>query len=313
MNLGSVGVWFHTDGLSARQAADLVRRIEALGYGSFWFGEGFGRDPLVHAAFLLAQTSRLVVATGIASIYSRDPVAMVGGAHALAEQSDGRFLLGLGVSMPSLVEPRGHRFGPPVQSMSDYLSAMKASRYASVPPHEPPPVVLAALGPRMMELAARQTQGSHPCNVTPEFTARARALMGPDAWLCVEQKVVLAQSPSEARAIARAGLAIYLDVPHQRRNWTRMGFDESDYRDGGSDRLIDALVAWGDEAALLERVREHREAGATHVCIQPLLPPGARTPGDDLLAALAPGWSEGAATASPTRPSGPGRWRAGAP
>ena len=288
MNLGKIGVWFHTDELSSPEAAELVRRVEALGYGAFWFGEGFGRDPLAHAAFLLSQTSELVVATGIASIYSRDAVAMVGGSHALAEQSGGRFLLGLGVSMPALVEPRGHRFGPPVASMREYLSAMQATRYASISPREAPPVVLAALGPKMMELAARETQGSHPCNVTPEYTARARAHMGSDAWLCVEQKVVLADSPSEAREIARAGLAIYIDVPHQQQNWTRMGFDDSDYRDGGSNRLIDALVAWGDEAVIRERVNDHLEAGATHVCIQPLLATGQRIPSDAFLRTLAP-------------------------
>jgi probable F420-dependent oxidoreductase len=288
VNLGRIGVWFHTDALSSPEATELVRRVEALGYGAFWFGEGFGRDPIAHAAFLLSQTSELVIATGIASIHSRDAVAMVGGSHALAEQSGGRFLLGLGVSMPALVEPRGHRFGPPLASMREYLSAMQATRYASVSPSEPPPIVLAALGPRMMELAARETQGSHPCNVTPEYTARARARMGPEAWLCVEQKVVLADSPSEAREIARAGLAIYIDVPHQQRNWTRMGFHDSDFRDGGSDRLIDALVAWGDETAIRQRVKDHLEAGATHVCIQPLLAAGQRIPNDTFLRTLAP-------------------------
>ena len=289
MNLGRIGIWFHTDGLTADEASSLVRRCEALSFGTFWFGEGFGRDPIAHAAFLLSRTSELVIATGIASIYSRDAVAMVGGANALAEQSGGRFLLGLGVSMPPLVEPRGHRFGPPVQSMRDYLSAMRASQYASVAPQETPPIVLAALGPRMMDLAASETQGTHPCNVTPEYTARAREQMGPDAWLCVEQKVILEKSPSRARRIARAGLALYLGVPHQQRNWSRMGFDESDYRDGGSNRLVDSLVAWGDEATIRNRVREHLDAGATHVCLQQLLPKDARIPQADWLEALSPG------------------------
>jgi probable F420-dependent oxidoreductase len=289
VNLGKIGLWFHTDALSAAEAGGLVRRIEGLGYGTFWFGEGFGRDPIAHAAYLLSETSKLNIATGIASIYSRDPIAMVGGANALAEQSGGRFLLGLGVSMPPLVEPRGHVFGPPVESMRNYLAAMKATQYASVPPAETPPVVLAALGPKMMDLAAKEARGTHPCNVTPEYTAKARAAMGPEAWLCVEQKVVLADSESDARAIARAGLGIYLNVPHQQQNWTRLGFEESDYRDGGSDRLIDSLVAWGDEAKIRERVVAHLEAGATHVCIQPLMGPGERLPNDDLLARLAPG------------------------
>jgi probable F420-dependent oxidoreductase len=287
MDLKKTGIWFHTDALSATEAETLVRRVEALGFGAFWFGEGFGRDPLVHAAFLLAKTTAIVIATGIASIYSRDAVAMVGGANALAEQSGGRFLLGLGVSMPPLVEPRGHRFGPPLESMRAYLAAMKACRYASVPPQEAPPIVLAALGPEMTQLAARETRGSHPCNVTPEYTARARERMGPDAWLCVEQKVVLETDPARAREIARAGIALYLAVPHQRRNWSRIGFDESDFLEGGSDRLVDALVAWGSTSTIADRIRAHLDAGATHVCIQPLLPSGERVPSDEMLVALA--------------------------
>jgi len=277
MDIGDVGIWYHTDALTNAEVADLVRRVEELGYGAFWYGEGFGRDPLVLAAFLLAQTSRLVIATGIASIYSRDAVSMVGGSHALAEQSDGRFLLGLGVSMPPLVEPRGHRFGPPVATMRAYLARMKASSYAAVPPAEAPPVVLAALGPKMTELAVAETRGTHPCNVTPEYTAKARETMGSDAWLCVEQKIVLESTPSRAREIARAGLALYLGVPHQQRHFVRMGFSASDFEGEGSDRLVDALVAWGDEETIRRRIREHLDAGATHVCIQPLVRPDERT------------------------------------
>jgi probable F420-dependent oxidoreductase len=287
VDLKRTGIWFHTDALAATEAVRLVRRVESLGFGAFWFGEGFGRDPLVHAAMLLAGTSKIIVATGIASIYSRDPVAMVGGAYALAEQSGGRFLLGLGVSMAPLVEPRGHHFGPPLASMRSYLAAMRACVYGSVPPEQPPPIVLAALGPKMTELAAEQSQGSHPCNVTPEYTRAARERMGPDALLCVEQKVVLDTSPSRAREIARAGLALYLPVPHQQAHWSRMGFDESDYQSGGSDRLIDGLIAWGSAETIAARVRAHLEAGATHVCLQPLLPDGERIPSDKMLSTLA--------------------------
>lgn len=291
MDIGEIGVWFHTDALSSPEAVDLVQRVEALGYGAFWFGEGFGRDPLAHAALLLAKTSRIVIATGIASIYSRDAIAMSGAAHTLAEQSGGRFLLGIGVSYPPLVEVRGHVWGPPVESMERYLEQMSNARYASVPPAEEPPVVLAALGPRMTKLAATRARGSHPCNVTPEYTAEARHRMGPDAWLCVEQKVILETNPTRAREIARAGLVHYMNAPHQQRNWRKMGLDESDYRGSGSDRLVDTLVVWGDAAAIAGRVRAHLDAGATHVCIQPLEPEGTRLPNPDLLAALAPGES----------------------
>ncbi len=286
MDLKNTGIWFHTDALTASESAELATRVETLGFGAFWFGEGFGRDPLVHAAHLLAETSEIVIATGVASIYSRDPVAMTGGANALAEQSGGRFLLGIGVSMPPLVEPRGHRFGPPIETMRNYLAAMAACQYASVPPIEEAPVVLAALGPKMIELAAQEAQGAHPCNVTPEYTSGARARMGPDAWLCIEQKVVLETSPSRAREIGRSGLALYLEVPHQRANWTRMGFDESDFLNGGSDRLVDALVAWGDTKTIRARVHAHLDAGATHVCLQPILPEGERIPSERILSSL---------------------------
>jgi probable F420-dependent oxidoreductase len=289
MDIGKLGIWFHTDALPAMDAARLAQRVEALGYGSFWFGEGFGRDPIAHAAFLLSQTSELVVATGIASIYSRDPVAMVGGAHALAEQSGGRFLLGLGVSFAPLVEPRGHAWGPPVKSMREYLARMAQSPYGSVAPDEAPPVVLAALGPRMLELAAAQTRGAYPCNVTPEWTARARERMGPESWLCVDQKVVLERDPTRAREIARSCLSIYLKAPHQRRNWLSMGLSEADFGDGGSDRLVDALVAWGDEASIQRRIQAHFDAGATQVTIQPVEAPGTHWPNETLLETFAPG------------------------
>ncbi|MBW2423236.1 MAG: TIGR03620 family F420-dependent LLM class oxidoreductase [Deltaproteobacteria bacterium] len=292
MEIGEVGVWFHTDSLTSEEAVALVQRVEALGYGAFWYGEGFGRDPFAHAALLLAKTSRLVIATGIASIYSRDAIAMSGAAHTLAEQSGGRFLLGIGVSYPPLVEVRGHHWGPPVASMERYLEEMSQAHYQSIAPEEAPPVVLAALGPRMTKLAAERARGSHPCNVTPEWTAEARRRMGPDAWLCVEQKVILETNPKRAREIARAGLAVYLNAPHQQRNWRRMGLEESDYQGAGSDRLVDSLVAWGDVDAIRRRVRAHLDAGATHVCIQPLEPAGTRLPNPDLLEALAPSIAE---------------------
>jgi probable F420-dependent oxidoreductase len=289
MDIGRLGIWFQTDALPAPEAARLAQRVEALGYGTFWFGEGFGRDPLAHAAYLLSQTSRLVVATGIASIYSRDALSMMGGANALAEQSGGRFLLGLGVSFAPLVEPRGHQWGPPVKSMREYLARMRQSPYASVAPEQTPPIVLAALGPHMLELAAAESDGAYPCNVTPEWTAKARERMGNDAWLCIDQKVILESNPSRAREIARAGLTIYLQAPHQQRNFIAMGFQESDFADGGSDRLVDALVAWGDEATLQKRIQAHFDAGATQVTIQPVEAPGTYWPNDALLEAFAPG------------------------
>lgn len=289
MDIGKRGIWFHTDSLSSDKSAQLVQKIEKLGYGAFWFGEGYGRDPLVHASHLLSQTTRLVVATGIASIYSRDAVAMWGGANALAEQSGGRFVLGLGVSLPVLVEPRGHQWGKPLTSMRNYLAQIKQIAYLSVPPTDPPPVVIAALGPKMLELAAQNTAGAHPCNVTPEYTAGARQLMGPDAWLCVNQKVILETDSQRARETARAGMEVYLKSPFQKRNWKSMGMKDSDCEGQGSNRLIDSLVAWGSADAIERRIQAHFDAGASHVCIEPMVVPGSRLPNDELLEALAPG------------------------
>lgn len=288
MDLGRRGIWFHTDGLSSGESAQLVQKIESLGYGAFWFGEGFGRDPLVHASHLLSQTTSLAVATGVASIYSRDPVAMWGAANALAEQSAGRFILGLGVSLPMLVEPRGHRWGKPLTSMQNYLAQMQEIPYMSVPPAEPPPIVIAALGPKMLELAGQKTAGAHPCNVTPEYTARARQIMGPDAWLCVGQKVILETDAQRARQIARSGMAVYLQSPFQRKNWMSMGMDKTDCEGQGSDRLIDSLIAWGNAETIEQRVQAHLDAGASHVCIEPMVGTDSRLPDNELLAALAP-------------------------
>jgi probable F420-dependent oxidoreductase len=288
VDIGKRGIWFHTDGLSSEESLELVQKIELLGYGTFWFGEGFGRDPLVHASHLLSHTTRLIMATGIASIYSRDPVAMWAGANALAEQSGGRFILGLGVSLPQLIEPRGHQWGKPLTSMRNYLAKMKQIPYMSVLPAEPPPVVIAALGLKMLELAGQATAGAHPCNVTPEYTARARQLMGPDAWLCVGQKVILETQPQRAREIARSGIEVYLQSPFQRKNWKSMGMGDADCEGRGSDRLIDALVAWGNAETIEQRVQAHLDAGASHVCIEPMVAADSRLPDNELLEALAP-------------------------
>jgi probable F420-dependent oxidoreductase len=212
-----------------------------------------------------------VVATGIASIYARDANAMAAAQRTLAEQSGGRFLLGLGVSHAPMVEGvRGHEYGKPVATMRAYLERMRQAPYAAVPPASEPPVVLAALGPRMLALAAEMTQGAHPYNVTPEHTARAREIMGKDAWLCVEQKLILETAASRAREIGRASLGFYMQLPNYRNNWKRLGFSEEDLANGGSDRFIDAIFAWGDEKALERRVQEHLDAGASHVCVQPI-------------------------------------------
>ena len=271
MKPGRLGVWSFTDGMSAADAGRFAQRLEDLAYSTLWIPEASGRHPFVHAGWLLANTTCLQVATGIASIYNRDAASTMAGALALAEQSGARFLLGLGVSHQPVVEGvRGHRYGKPVSTMSAYLDAMERARYAVPRPAEPPPVVLAALGGNMLALAAARTQGAHTYFASPEHTASARRTVGPDAWLCVEQKVILETDASRARRWARHAAARYMGLENYRRNWRRLGFEETDLADGGTDRFIDRLIAWGDAPSLEHRIRSHRDAGADHVCIQPI-------------------------------------------
>jgi probable F420-dependent oxidoreductase len=288
MQLGRIGVWFFTDALGAREAATFAQRVEALGYSALWIPEAVGREPFAHASWLLANTQRLVLATGIANIYARDAVTSRQGQLTLAEQSGGRFLLGLGVSHAPMVERvRGHQYTMPVATMRSYLEKLRAAPYVGPRPPEEPPTLIAALGPKMLALARELAQGAHPYLVPPEHTARAREILGKGPWLCTEQKVLRVRDASKARDLARKAVAIYLGLPNYRNNLLRLGYRETDFDAGGSDRLIDALVAWGDEQALRKRVQAHLDAGADHVCIQPVHPEGLPRPDERVLEALA--------------------------
>lgn len=290
MELGKLGVWFFTDGQSASQAAEFAVRLEELGYAALWLPETVGRHPFAHASWLLAKTRKLVIATGIASIYNRDAGSTMAATRTLAEQSGGRFLLGLGVSHQPMVEGvRGHEYGKPVTTMRNYLAQMRSAPYMAAMPAEEPKIVLAALGPRMLELSGTQADGAHPYFTTPEHTALARKTLGPSPMLCVEQKVILETNAEKARQLARGTAQMYLGLPNYRNNWLRLGFAESDLNNGGSDRFIDATFAWGDEAAIQSRIQAHLDAGASHVCIQPVNRQG--VPGEpdfEVLTALAP-------------------------
>ncbi len=198
MELGRLGVWTAMDGMTAAAGAAFAKRVEAWGYRALWLPESRGRNALVHSAWLLANTDTLIVATGIANVYARDPMAMANGQRGLAEQSGGRFLLGLGVSHRPMVEGlRGHPYGKPVPTMRAYLRAMRDTPYPAPPPPEPPLTILAALGPRMMALAAEMADGAHPYNTTPEHTAEARRILGPGKLLCPEVWVLLETDPAE--------------------------------------------------------------------------------------------------------------------
>jgi probable F420-dependent oxidoreductase len=269
MTLEKLGVWAATDGLAAAEAAALAKRIEAWGYGALWTPEATGREAFSASAWLLANTTKLLVATGIANIYARDAFAAAAAQKGLNEQSGGRFLLGLGVSHIPLVEGlRNLKYGKPVATMRAYLQAMASSRYGSIAPAATPKTILAALGPKMLELARDLADGALPYNVPPEHTQQAREILGPGKHLCVEQGAVLETNPANARAAARRFLSVYLGLPNYVENWKRLGFTDADVAGGGSDRLIDSVIVWGDEKAIRTRIDAHWQAGADHVCVQ---------------------------------------------
>jgi probable F420-dependent oxidoreductase len=275
--------------MAANEAGEFAGRVEAMGYSALWLPDTLGRDPFAHIAHLADQTSTLVFATGIANIFHRHPGPMKQAALTLAEQTGGRFVLGLGVShAPMVAGLRKLDYSNPLAQMRDYLAAMDDSPYRAVKPTEPPPRLLAALGPKMLALAAEATDGAHPYWTTPDHTAQAREILGPEKLLCVEQKVVLSTDADAAREAGRAALAVYADLPNYRNNWKRLGFaeDEIERRD---DRFMDAVVAWGDQQAVRDRVKAHYDAGADHVCIQPLSVRGPRDLDWNALEALAPG------------------------
>jgi probable F420-dependent oxidoreductase len=267
--LGKVGVWLiSTSEAPAEAERRLVQAVEQFGYSTYWFGEAPAtKEAFTHAATVLSWTERIQVATGIANIWGRDPAAAANAAATLTDAWGNRFVLGLGVSHAPLVDMRGHDYGRPVATMRAYLEAMDSVKFAP-PLAEKPPRVIAALRHKMLELARTHAQGAHTYFTTPEHTARAREVLGEEPVLAVEQAVVVDTDADSARAAARKYAAFYLGLPNYQNNLRELGFDDEDLK--GSDRLIDAVVPWGDPDTLVERVRAHHEAGADHVCVQPI-------------------------------------------
>ncbi|MFE3884517.1 LLM class F420-dependent oxidoreductase [Streptomyces lydicus] len=270
--IGRVGVWHGgLGGVPAAVARRTAAEIEELGYGALWIGETSATESVSLAGLLLAATERITVATGIANIWVRDASAAHAAAQTLAEAYDGRFVLGLGASHAPLVDVRGHSYAKPLAAMRAYLDAMDGAPYDGPRADPAPGRVLAALGPKMLELARDRTDGAHPYFVTPEHTARARDILGTGPLLAPEQAVLLESDPATARALAREHhMRRYLQLPNYTGNLRRLGFGDEDFLGGGSDRLVDAIVAWGDADAIRRRVAEHHEAGADHVAVQPV-------------------------------------------
>ena len=268
--LGPTGVWTGgLDGMLATEVGAAAARLEAAGAGSLFFGEAYGREAFTQAALALAGSQRLVVGTGIANVHARDPVAARGAQATLAASSGDRFVLGLGVSHRPIVEGvRQHDYGSPLTTMRSYLQGL-ADTDPFVPDPAAGPVLVAALGPRMLDLSASHADGAHPYLVTPEHTATARAAIGDDKLLVVEQAATVVDDRGAWRERAHAHLEIYTGLPNYRNSWKRLGFAEDDFVRGGSRRLKEALVPHGLHAST-EAVRAHLDAGADHVVVQVL-------------------------------------------
>ncbi len=267
-----VGVWTTAlDTLMPEQAGEHAAELQALGYGSLWFGEAYGREAFTNAALMLAATERLVIASGIANIYGRDAVTGNAAGRTLQSAYPGRLVVGWGISHAPIVQRlRGHSYGKPVTTMREYLAALDDAPFFAASAESPPPRVLAALRPKMLALAGELADGAHPYLVTPQHTRQARESLGAGPFLCVEQAVVFGGDREEFLRRAHWHLEIYTGLPNYRASWQTQGFAEEDFVRGGSQRLKDAMVAWGDVDRIASRVREHLDAGADHVVIQAL-------------------------------------------
>ena len=267
---GKIGIWTHQlDGVPSERAREAANEIEEMGFGAIWIPETAGRDPFVHSGLLLSATQKIVLATGIASIYSRDALAMASATRTLSEAFADRFLLGVGVSHGPFVEGiRGHTWEKPLENLSNYIENLKKAPFWAYRPEKEAPICIGALGPKALKLAADSTWGAHPYNVTADHTLMAREIMGEGAFLAPMVAVILETDPSKARELARKDLTIYLDLPNYRNNLLRIGFTEEDVSGGGSNRLLDAIRPWGDIQTISSKITEHFDAGANHVCVQ---------------------------------------------
>jgi probable F420-dependent oxidoreductase len=266
--LGGIGIW---SGLlrygDAGESAALAAELEGLGYSTLWIPD-VGGDLFTPLGNLLGATTTATIATGILNVWMHTPEEAAAAHARLVAEHGPRFLCGIGISHRPFIDhvKDAGTYTKPIATMSEYLDGLDAAET----PLAVDDRVIAALGPKMLELARTRTAGTHPYLVTPELTKAARVGIGPDGIVASEQGVVLETDPTKAREVARLHLKTYLGLPNYSNNWKRQGFTDDDIANGGSDRLVDALVVWGDEAAIAARVQEHRDAGADHLCIQVL-------------------------------------------
>lgn len=270
-----IGVWWASDTWPMQAACEVARAIEAMGYGSLFIPEVGLKDCLVESAAFLAATDRLVIGTGIANIHARIAGTMEGAGRTLTALHPGRFVLGLGVSHGPLVQNLlGGTYAKPLSTMRDYLDRMAALPEAIEPGSGRPTRLLAALGPKMIELSGTHADGAHPYLVNPGQTAVTREILGPDKWVVSEQGVVVGGGEvlDDAEQLRRAHLhlQIYSGLPNYRNSWLRQGFDESDFVPGGSERLARGIVGMGSVEQAAATVTAHLEAGADHVVVQVL-------------------------------------------
>jgi probable F420-dependent oxidoreductase len=258
--LGQFGVWAP----GATSTPELARHLEQIGFGALWIGGSPGGELDV-VEQLLDATSTLTLATGIVNIWADDAAPIAAAFDRITGRFPGRFLLGIGVGHPEAI---GRDYSRPYAALTSYLSELDE---AGVPRSS---IALAALGPKVLALAGARTAGAHPYLTTPTHTASARDILGPDALLAPEQRVVLEADPDAARAIGRPSLKMYLGLSNYVNNWRRLGFSEDDFADGGSDALVDALVVYGSDDVVAARLRAHLDAGADHVAVQLLSAPG---------------------------------------
>ena len=289
MDFGQLGVFLYCDGLERDELANSTKRIEELGYSTLWYPEALNYEAMALGGFLLSQTEKLIIASGIANIYARDAAASVMGLNTLNALYDGRFVLGLGVSHSAFVSDlRGHEYKKPVATMRTYLDVMDKTWESLGNTPDVKQVILAALGPNMLKLGGERSLGVMPANVTTAHAATARQQVGTERCVAPMVHVCLTPDAEVARTAARALLEIYFTLPNYTKAWMGFGFEASDLKNGGSDRLIDALVVWGDIEQVKRRLQEHRDAGANHLAIDSIRPDA--QPGLDwnLLEALAP-------------------------